>query len=205
MKWKSSILLCCVVGVLSLCLQSCTQSRQFSEQEEILIMNGDTASAMRVLMIDNLQDSLFLRKTAEEITGVGRTAVALRQLVARLKVTMDKEGGIGIAAPQVGISKRIFLFTRVSDSNAPVQTVINPRILSHSEETFNFERDGCLSVPNLRGTSVRYVWIDVEYTILDGTVKRERLYGDQRPNFDGVIFQHEFDHLNGILFFDREP
>ena len=79
----------------------------------------------------------------------------------------------------------------------PATAMINPRLLSHGEQV---EKDweGCLSVPNTRGLVPRYQQIEVEYTTRSGELKQEILTG-----FIARIFQHELDHLDGIIFTDR--
>lgn len=128
----------------------------------------------------------------------------LKLLINRLKTTMSAESGVGIAAPQVGIGKNIFLFSRINGTDYPVIVAINPKIVNHPTETVCFERDGCLSIPDVSGNSIRYAWVDVEYTDENGNLVQERLEGHSRESdFTGVVFQHEFDHLQGVLFIDK--
>lgn len=176
---------------------------QFSEKEKELINNGTENTALRVLLTTNEQDYQFLRQKCSDVDNiVGNKDLQL--LIERMKATMDIESGVGIAAPQVGIAKNIFLFTRIDQPDYPVVAAINPKIINHSEETICFERDGCLSIPETSGNSVRYSWVEVEYTNEDGKLVREVLEGYSRAdNFTGVIFQHEYDHLQGILFTDK--
>ena len=85
-------------------------------------------------------------------------------------------------------------------SSAPLRADLTRSV----RETICFEGDGCLSVPDLSGSTKRYAWIDVEYYNEKGELIKERLSGQSRgSDFTGVIFQHEFDHLQGILFIDR--
>ena len=86
----------------------------------------------------------------------------------------------------------------------PVTVVINPLITAIPDSTVCFECDGCLSIPNFSGNSVRYPWIDVEYYNLQGEKVLEKLIGyNRKDGFTGVIFQHEYDHTKGILFIDK--
>jgi peptide deformylase len=111
--------------------------------------------------------------------------------------------GVGIAAPQIFQPYRIFIIaSHPSDRypHAPTMAptaIINPRLLSHGEQV---EKDweGCLSVPNTRALVPRYQQIEVEYTTISGELKQEILTG-----FIARIFQHELDHLDGIVFTDR--
>ncbi|MDU1904964.1 MAG: peptide deformylase [Dysgonomonas sp.] len=176
---------------------------QFTDQEIALINSMNETSSMRVLLIDNPEDSLVLRKKCSDI-DVSKNKKEIALLIERMKATMETESGVGIAAPQVGICKNIFLFTRLDQPDYPVIAAINPRIVNHSEETICFENDGCLSIPGVSGNSIRYPWIEVEYTNEKGELIKEKLEGYSRSgNFTGIIFQHEYDHLQGVLFIDK--
>lgn len=192
-------------GILVL-LASCNKKDIMNEQEKAIINSSTVDTPMRVLTINDTQDSIFLRTASIDIDSTAiKTDKDLQTLIKRMKSTMDKEDGIGIAAPQVGIGRNIFLFTRIHEPNAKVQVVINPKITESSRETFCFERDGCLSIPGVSGNSVRHEWVDVEYYNENGEKIVERLMGGSRQSkdFSGVIFQHEFDHLQGVLFIDK--
>ncbi|WP_280670168.1 MULTISPECIES: peptide deformylase [unclassified Dysgonomonas] len=173
-------------------------------KEEIeLINNGTAQTPFRVLLVTDEADALFLRRQCRDIEHI-EADKDLHFFIERLKLTMEQENGIGIAAPQVGLGRNLFLFTRLDRPEYPVQVAINPRIVAHSDETMDFEGDGCLSIPDFNGTSLRYRWVDVEYTDQDGSLHKERLHaGGRGDDYTGVIFQHEYDHLQGILFTDR--
>ena len=176
---------------------------QFTDKEIEIIRKGTSDESMRVLLTTDKQDSLVLRQKSENIDTIKGNA-DLHLLVQRLLATMEKEQGVGIAAPQVGILKNIFLFVRTDKKEYPVEVVINPRIVNYPDTTICFKGDGCLSVPDSSANTVRYPWIEVEYNNLNGKLIRERLEGySRRGNFVSVIFQHEFDHLQGILFIDK--
>lgn len=181
---------------------SCATSN-FNTAERRLINAGQVGDTFRVLSIVNKPDSLILRKRSKDLKSIKGNKV-LAQLLARMKVTMDAEEGIGIAAPQVGINRNIFLFTRIDEPEQKVQVAINPRITAHSDSLVCFVRDGCLSIPDIRGNSKRYAWIEVSYYDENGKRHKERFSGHKRPdNFTNIIFQHEYDHINGILFIDK--
>lgn len=177
-----------------------------TEQEKLLINNGNIETPYRVLRTNDTEDSLFLRKKSIDIENISDIASNKdwQYFIQRLKLTMARESGVGIAAPQAGIGRNLFLFLRIDKPDYPIQVAINPRIVNHSEEIISFEGDGCLSVPDKSGNTKRYPWIDVEYYNEKGELIKERLSGQSRGNdFTGVIFQHEYDHLQGILFIDR--
>jgi peptide deformylase len=174
-----------------------------TNEEKTLINGGEANEPFRVLLTTNTEDSLILRQKSQTIELTKDTG-DLKLLIARLKVTLETENGVGIAAPQVGILRNLFLIMRVDKPGMPVEVVINPAIVSFPDETICFERDGCLSIPEISGNSIRYPWIEVEYFNENGEKIREKLSGHSRQdNFAAVIFQHEYDHLQGILFVDK--
>jgi len=176
---------------------------QFTDIEKDIINNGTADVPFRVLLITDETDSLVLRQKCENITPVKDNG-DLKLLIERLKTTMEVESGVGIAAPQVGISKNVFIFTRINEPDFPMVAAINPKIVNKPDETVCFERDGCLSIPEIGGNSVRYPWVEVEYTNEDGEIVRERLEGYSRAgDYTGIVFQHEYDHLQGIFFIDK--
>lgn len=178
---------------------------QFTDTEQNLIQSQTADIPFRVLLTTNQSDYLVLRTKSEDIDTKNIEANKdLQLLIERLIVTLEVEQGVGIAAPQVGISRNLFLFIRTDKPDYPLQVAINPRIVAHADSTICFERDGCLSIPNVSEDTVRYPWIEVEYTDLQGKLVRERLEGHSRTgNFAAVIFQHEYDHLEGVFFTDK--
>lgn len=184
-------------------IYSCKSVKMMTNSELEILNNGGADVPMRVLLITDKQDSLVLRKKSSDI-DIKKNKANLQLLIDRLKITMNEAMGVGIAAPQVGINKNVFLFTRIDKPDYPVEAVINPRIVAHSEEEVCFEGDGCLSIPDLSGNSKRWAWVEVEYYDIDNNLIRERIEGYSRKDgFTGVIFQHEYDHLQGVLFIDK--
>ena len=128
---------------------------------------------------------------------------AIRSLVADMLATLRDANGVGIAAPQVYESKAIFIVASRPNPrypNAPLmdpEVIINPEILERST-TIVKDWEGCLSIPGIRGEVPRHREIKVRYQSIDGQLV-EREFSD----FVARIFQHEDDHLRGIVFFDR--
>lgn len=122
----------------------------------------------------------------------------LKQEIDDMARTMYASRGIGIAAPQVGISKNIVLVDPSCDrqGNQPL-TMINPVILWHADQQ-TINKEGCLSLPNIDLFVPRYVKIDVEYRDIDG-LKRLVSASDVLAR----IMQHEIDHIRGIMMLDR--
>ncbi len=126
-----------------------------------------------------------------------------QQLIDDLIMTVRAVNGVGIAAPQVGEANRLFIVASHPNPRYPKApemeptAMINPRILSYSSEVVK-GWEGCLSVPGIRGFVPRYQEINVEYTGRDGKLCCQVL-----TDFVARIFQHELDHLDGIVFLDR--
>lgn len=198
MKKTIRILIILLVGYS---ITSCGIKRVMTKDEINLINEFDENIPFRVLTVADPDEYKVLRTKCADVDS---NSSDLQQFIDRLKVTLVEEQGVGIAAPQVGISRNLFLFVRIDKPGEPVEVAINPRIVNHPDETVCFEGDGCLSIPGISGNSVRYPWIDVEYTNEHGKRVKERLEGYSRlGNFVAVIFQHEYDHLQGVLFTDK--
>lgn len=131
----------------------------------------------------------ILRQVAEPVTEFGDD---LRQLVAAMAPIMAEHNGIGLAAPQVGISKRVILAKVKEIENF---TLINPEIVE-TEGEFKF-REGCLTFPGLFFDVKRAQKVTVRYQNIDGNHHEATL-----TNLAAVVIQHEVDHLNGKLFID---
>lgn len=127
----------------------------------------------------------------------------LYSLAESMNATMLERNGVGIAAPQIYISKRIIIVAsrpNLRYPNAPEMlpiVMVNPEIVVMSEEQ-NLGEEGCLSVPNEKGQVVRANDLRVRYLNLEGDELELELSG-----FPARIVQHEIDHLNGILFIER--
>ena len=111
------------------------------------------------------------------------------ELILKMAKTMREANGIGLAGPQVGVQLKVFVI------DIPwIIACFNPKIIESSEKQILLP-EGCLSFPNLYMSIWRPEWIEAEWQTYNGKTKTRRLSG-----LAGRIFQHEFDHLNGILF-----
>jgi peptide deformylase len=130
---------------------------------------------------------------------VGAITDEIRQLAADMIEVMYDEPGIGLAAPQVGEAVRLVVmdvdWTEEGNDRDP-KVIVNPEILER-EGTITWE-EGCLSVPDFRADVERAARVVVRYTDLEGNVITE-----EATELRAVCFQHEIDHLDGILFIDR--
>jgi peptide deformylase len=146
----------------------------------------------------NLQILIFpndkLRAQNAEITEFDDN---LAQLAKEMFLVMYAARGIGLAAPQVGINKRLLVF---NEKGSPSQKMfervfINPKILHMSHDTA-VDTEGCLSFPGTEGDVVRSLRLHVEYSDMRGEKRKMRLSG-----YAARIFQHEYDHLDGVSEF----
>ena len=113
-------------------------------------------------------------------------------------VTSPEQDGVGIAGPQVGVSRRVVAVQRFDKEGEPFEVYPNIRIVARRGEKVPGP-EGCLSVPGKRGDVCRYRDIDIVYSLADGTA-RDTL--ETVKGFTAVIFQHECDHLDGVLYTD---
>lgn len=136
-----------------------------------------------------------LKKKAETVVSVDNE---VRKFLDDMLETMYASNGCGLAAPQVGVSKRVVVIdiTHEGEEPAPIY-MVNPEIIWKSDETKICE-EGCLSLPSLRAEVERPASIKVKYLDYDGK-DCELLVED----FLAVAVQHELDHLEGVLYIDH--
>jgi peptide deformylase len=143
-------------------------------------------------------DPILRRKTPRTDGDLAR----LRPIVQDMFDTMYAEPGIGLAAPQIGVTERLAVIAAVADDDAEEHmgapfALVNPEITWRSPDLVPFE-EGCLSVPDITENVERPRAIRVRYTTLEGrTIEREA------AGLLARVIQHEVDHLDGILFVDR--
>ncbi|PLZ93137.1 peptide deformylase [Fischerella thermalis CCMEE 5198] len=155
---------------------------------------------MALLPIVQLGNSI-LRQKATEVEDIQDETI--QKLIEDLMATVSEANGVGIAAPQVAQLYRVMIVASRPNPRYPhaphmePTAMINPRIIAHSS-TMIKDWEGCLSIPGIRGLVPRYEAIEVEYTDRNGKIQRQLL-----TNFVARIFQHEYDHFDGIVFLDR--
>lgn len=151
-----------------------------------------------------------LRVKAQPISQKEILSTEFKELVADMFETMEAEDGIGIAAPQIGVSKQVAIvgvpkdnprYPEVEEEDPEVDfdilVVINPTITVIDDTKSGFW-EGCLSVPGLRGYVERPSKIKVEFTDMEGNTQVQEASG-----FAATVFQHELDHLDGVLYVDH--
>ena len=191
-------------------MNSCgTEPEGFSRQELSLIHEAD--SIMRVLTIDSPADEAVLRTSSTDLSAESLRSDDYKKLTELMlaTVTHPSQDGVGIAAPQVGINRRVVAVQRFDKEGEPFEVYPNIRIVWASD-LLKAGPEGCLSVPEMRGEVLRSQEIVIEYADISSDslndssslpTERETVSG-----FTAVIFQHEVDHLEGILYIDRvEP
>ncbi|TBR60665.1 peptide deformylase [Westiellopsis prolifica IICB1] len=150
-----------------------------------IIQLGNTILRQKAAEVENLQDE------------------TIQKLIDDLIVTVGEANGVGLAAPQVAQSYRVMIVASRPNPRYPhaphmePTAMINPRIIAHSS-TVSKDWEGCLSIPGIRGLVPRYESVEIEYTDRYGKIQRQLL-----TNFVARIFQHEYDHFDGIVFLDR--
>lgn len=184
-----------VLPVLAAVLASCGQGAWTPEERSIIV---EQDSLMNVLTMPG--DSAVLRAKSIDLTQAELRSEELRTLIAKLRytVTDPSQDGVGISAPQVGLSRRVILVQRFDKDGEPFEAYVNIGIDSLYGETTH-GREGCLSIPGKVGTVPRSSKVDIHYTDPESLqILRETVEG-----FTAIIFQHECDHLEGILYTDR--
>lgn len=150
---------------------------------------------MTVLEIIKGKDNPVLRtmcKPVEEFDSV------IKDIIFDMKQTLKKAKGLGIAAPQVGLDIRAFIFiTDYGTKNQVVREAINPEVIFASENQ-TIGEEGCLSLPGQFGNVYRPNEIIVSFFDVKGEKHQMRLL-----DLDARVFLHELDHINGVLFLDR--
>lgn len=144
-----------------------------------------------IVKYDEAHGVNILRQRSKPVLNINEDVV---ELVAHMERIMRAANGVGLAAPQLGILQRIFVY----DAGDGFQAIINPKILGRKGEQVGVE--GCLSIPGLQGDIIRANEVVVKGT--DQFGKPVRIRGE---GLTARVIQHENDHLDGILFIDRNP
>lgn len=170
----------------------------WSGEEKATILGQD--GTMRVLTIEDRQDSLKLREKSRPLSRQELEGPVWDELARKMisTVTSPEQDGVGIAGPQVGISRRVVAVQRFDKSGEPFEVYPNIRITGTAGDKVDGE-EGCLSIPGMTGRVARFRDITIEYT----STKTLRDTAEHILGFTAVVFQHECDHLDGVLYIDR--
>ena len=182
--------------LLFLFLATNLSAQKFNKEEKKLIQSGDPKTMMKVIQITDEKELKILKSVS---TDVDHKDGLLPVLAERMFLSMRDPAnpGIGIAAPQVGINKNLVWVQRFDKEGEPFELYLNPKIVWRSA-LLRKGMEGCLSIPDIDGEVLRNYTIKLTYFDKEGKFHEEMIEG-----FTAVVFQHETDHLNGILFTDR--
>lgn len=171
-------------------------AQNLTSDELSIINQGDINTALPIYQTtDSNQHKTLLSLSAEINPTDPNTAI----LVKRMKESLlSTDGGVGIAAPQVGVNRKIIWVQRFDKEGNPLEYFINPVIVWRSDLQ-NLGPEGDLSIPEFRDQFYRSKVIQLEYVDLKG-----QKYSEIVEGFTAVIFQHETDHLFGILISDKK-
>lgn len=202
-------------AALTGCNQHAQDPGDFTAEELELIASAD--SIMRVLTIADRSDSLILRDTSRTFSAKALMSEDYEKLCSLMvaTVTHPSQDGVGIAGPQVGLNRRVVAVQRFDKAGEPFEVYPNIRII-YASDSLAYGPEGCLSVPDRREEVARSTEVIIEYAdiaalkeaagpnatiqIADCDIPMVR---DTIRGFTAVIFQHETDHLDGILYIDR--
>ncbi len=193
-----------LIAVSMLALTSCSNTVSLTMTREEAGLINESPDVMRILSIDNEADLFMLRRSSTNFNVPDLNTAEYRSLADKMVSTLKStEGGVGLAAPQVGLNRRIVVVKRVDKEGEPLEVYPNIRI-----EEFRGEKkegpEGCLSVPDQRGNVLRYNDITIVYTDVNSDrMDQPREIREEVNGFAAVIFQHEVDHLEGVLFIDK--
>lgn len=165
---------------------------------------NDSPDVMRILTVDDESDLEVLRAGTRNFNIMDLNTAEYAKLADKMVKTLQScDGGVGLAAPQIGISRRVVAVMRVDKEGSPIEVYPNIRIEEMRGE-MEPGGEGCLSVPDKRGDVLRYQDITIVYTDINSDrADQPREIREDITGFAAVIFQHEADHLDGILFTDK--
>lgn len=182
--------------ILFLFIATNLSAQKFTKAERALIQSGDSKTMMKVIQISDAKELQILKTVSTDVDLKDKLVPVLAERMF-LSMRDSLNPGIGIAAPQVGINKNVFWVQRFDKAGEPFEFYINPKIVWRSA-LLRKGMEGCLSIPDFSSEVLRNYTIKIIYWNLEGNYFEEIIEG-----FTAVVFQHEFDHINGILFTDR--
>lgn len=210
---KNVLAMLLVGGILASCKGS------FSDEEIKMVRQGE--GVMRLLTVEQPPEEAFLRQKARPLKATDGMSETYQLLKKRMLATVTDTAnpGVGIAAPQVGVSCRLIAVQRFDKEGEPFEFYLNPKIVRYSDEKV-CGPEGCLSIPDVVDSVWRSSEIVISYkedpwvesrtevsaTGIHKSIKVKQNFSSKKETirgFTAVIFQHEIDHLDGILFTDR--
>ena len=186
--------------IFTSCVITTPENTRFTKSELNIINSGNDTALMYIYNIDNPEDTTVLRSKSDNLDDEEILSEDFAKLKNRMLVTVTHPDidGVGLAAPQIGINRRVVAVQRFDKPDHPFEVYANINIVEFSGEIKNGP-EGCLSVPGKSGNVPRYETVVISY-FNDKTRKEER---DTVSGFTAIIFQHEIDHLEGIIYTDK--
>lgn len=184
------------LSILFIFLVSLINAQKLTSTEISLINQGNIKTLLPIFQTTDSHQHTTLLDQSKEIDPTDPNTATL---VSRMKESLlSTDGGVGIAAPQVGINRKVIWVQRFDKEDEPLEYFINP-VITWKSELQNLGPEGDLSIPEFRGQFYRSKVIQLQYVDLKGQKFTEIVEG-----FTAVIFQHEIDHLFGILISDKK-
>ena len=205
MKKYIKVIMCTMVS-----FTSCSENNNFTT-DELSIING-CDSIMRVYTTQDPGDMTILRNRSRDLSYEALVSDEFKRMADLMvaTVTHPSQDGVGIAAPQVGINRNVIVVQRFDKgitkedgcTEFPFEVYANIRI-TWASDSLSVGSEGCLSVPDMSGDVARSTKIEIEYADIRNPEQPLKMIQETIEGFTAVIFQHETDHLNGILYTDR--
>lgn len=180
--------------IITLVVNILTFGQRYNSEEIQLIRDASADVAMPIFQTNVEQQHATLLNVSSDAPAKDPLT---KVLVNRMKLSLIASGGVGIAAPQVGINRKIIWVKRYDKDQQPFEYFINPKITWRSKIQ-NYGPEGDLSISDFRDSFYRSMVIQLSYVDLQGKQHSEIVEG-----FTAVILQHEIDHLFGILISDK--
>jgi peptide deformylase len=202
-KQENNIMKRLLIIALSIFVVSCAATQKMTHIDEGALTKSEiefinSSELMRIFKNNVEKDDSILRNVSKKALMNSNGYDILEK---KMMASLMEEIGVGIAAPQIGVNRRVIIVQRLDKDEKPFEYYYNPVITEKRGELIE-GWEGCLSVPDGFGKVLRHQDIDVEYDKNErGNIVRikERIEG-----WTAVIFQHEIDHLDGILFIDKK-
>ena len=184
-----------ILSISFIALTSLVFAQKYTKDEVTFINQGNIKELLPIYQTTEQHQHHILLQKSNDVMAKNPTT---KLLVERMKRSLEStSGGVGIAAPQVGVNRNVILVKRFDKEGTPIEYFLNPVILWKSQIQ-NLGPEGDLSIPIFREQFYRSKVIQLQYQDLQGKTHTEMVEG-----FTAVIFQHEIDHLFGILIEDK--
>lgn len=197
---KQNFILLFFIFMAASCITKISDNSRFTKSELETINSGTDSTLMYIYSIYNPEDTTVLRIKSSDINEQEILSKNFTRLKARMLTTVTHPDidGVGLAAPQIGINRRVIAVQRFDKPGHPFEVYANIKILEFCGD-IKKGPEACLSVPGNSGNVQRYETVVISY-FNDKTRIEEQ---DTVSGYTAVIFQHEVDHLDGIIYTDK--